>query len=294
MNMSKQLFGLAVVGMFVVMVSGFVSAQPAKNTKQGTTSNKTVKADFSFLNDKTGTGPFSQWSEESLMVMLNNYLGTRIKKIIYDDSMAGSLAMLKSGRADFMLASDVSANYVIQRNPELKSRVFSDNQGLAMILRKSDGKLRDSINDAINKLKASGKLAGLYKKWITELPVGQDPAMPEIKATAYPETVYVGVSGDVPPLDYVAADGKPSGYNVALLAEISKLIGKNIEIVPLTSMARFAALKSKRIDVFFWLVGPSKTASEGGIKSFKEQLLTRDLIITEQYCAIKMVFLLKK
>ena len=289
----RQAAALAVTGIFFTTAS-FAGAQTAKTPKQAAIVNKAAKNDFSFLNGKTGTGPFAMWSEESLTGMINKQLGSRIKTITYNETMGGSLAMLKSGRADFMLTSDVSANYVIQRNQELKSLTVADNLGFVMILRKSEGRLRDSFNAAISNLKASGKLAELHKKWITELPVGQEPGMPEIVKTSYPETVYVGVSGDYPPLDYVAPDGKPSGYNIALLAEISKLIGKNIEVVSINSLARFAALKSKRIDVFFWLFGQLEQPGGGVAKKFKDQALAQNLILTEPYCNSKLDFLLKK
>ena len=36
------------------------------------------------------------------------------------------------------------------------------------------------------------------------------------------ETYVVGVTGDLPPLDYVAADGTPAGFNVALMDAIAE------------------------------------------------------------------------
>ena len=203
--------------------------------------------------------------------------------------------MLKSGRVDFVLTPNISADYITQRNPDLKSVIFPIENNLVMMLRNSDVKLRDLFDSAIGKLKASGKLNELYKKWITELPAGQEPAMPKVEKTSYPETIYVGVSGDLPPLDYVAADGKPAGYNIALLAEISKTIGKNIEIISVDSQARLTALQSKKIDVFFWTVRPNSKLQENFNKKMAGAgQVTQKYIITKPYCVVKAAVLLKK
>ena len=74
------------------------------------------------------------------------------------------------------------------------------------------------------------------------------------------ETITVAVTGDMPPIDYIAADGTPAGYNTALLAEIGKRLQVNISLVDIDTAARAAALKSKRVDVVFWFqsnVNPS-------------------------------------
>ncbi|MEI7481331.1 MAG: transporter substrate-binding domain-containing protein [Elusimicrobiota bacterium] len=294
MNINKWLSILVAAAIFATPALAHCAAQATKQTKQAAVGAKPLKADYSFLNGKTGTTNASIFSEEKLTAAINRKLGSRITKFIYSDTMSGGLSMLKSDRADFMLTSDVSAAYIIQRNPELKSVIFTDNNGLAMLLRVSDMALRDQLNSAIKKLKASGELAGLYKKWISDLPVGQEPSMPRIGKTSYPETIYAGVSGDMPPLDYVAADGRPAGYNVALLTEISKIIGKNIEVMSIDAPARFAALQSNKIDVFFWQRVPDKAETEKFKNDAGVQAFSKKIAVTEPYCVVKTVFLLKK
>lgn len=66
------------------------------------------------------------------------------------------------------------------------------------------------------------------------------------------DTLYVGISGDVAPLDYVSADGTPAGFNVALMNEIGRLLGKNIEFVVVSTDAKFSSILSGKIDAFFW------------------------------------------
>ena len=66
------------------------------------------------------------------------------------------------------------------------------------------------------------------------------------------ETVKIAVTGDFPPIDYVAIDGTSAGFNVALLAEIARRLKINVELVSINSGARGAALSSGRVDGVFW------------------------------------------
>ncbi len=71
------------------------------------------------------------------------------------------------------------------------------------------------------------------------------------------QTIKVGVTGDLPPLDYVSADGQPAGFNTAILSEIAKRLGRNVEVIDIESGARATALNAKQIDVIFWAVVPN-------------------------------------
>ena len=54
----------------------------------------------------------------------------------------------------------------------------------------------------------------------------------------------------------VLADGTPAGFSTAVLAEVSRRIGKNIELVSVDSGARASILSSKGADVVFWVSVP--------------------------------------
>ena len=105
--------------------------------------------------------------------------------------------------------------------------------------------LRDEFNQAIADMKADGTLDAL-KASIMDLNKA------EIAKIDGAETIRVGVTGDLPPIDFVDAEGIPSGLNTAVLAEISKRIGKNIELVGIESGARSLALSGGTVDVVFW------------------------------------------
>jgi len=129
----------------------------------------------------------------------------------------------------------------------------------AFLMMADNAALRDAFNAAIADMKADGTLDRLVKEQIEDLVNGG-----EIKPIALPkidgaETVKVAVTGALPPMDYVAADGTPAGFNTAVLAEIGQRTGKNIEIVVVDSLGRAAALASGTVDAVFWTRTNSKT-----------------------------------
>ena len=66
------------------------------------------------------------------------------------------------------------------------------------------------------------------------------------------EKIRVVVTGDLPPIDFIGADGVPAGFNTAVLAGIGQFLGMNIELVQVDAGARNATLFSGRADVVFW------------------------------------------
>ena len=124
-------------------------------------------------------------------------------------------------------------------------------------MRKEDAALKADLDKALDEMKADGSLEKLATEYIVNVDKGQVPPAVEIPMTDGAQTIKVGVTGDLPPLDYVSADGKPAGFNTALLSEIAKRSGKNVEIVDIDSGARAAALSSKQIDVVFWVTVPT-------------------------------------
>ena len=121
-------------------------------------------------------------------------------------------------------------------------------------MREEDTDLIFDFDSAINSMKADGTLDKLIKTYITDLQ--SEPPAVEITKIEGANTIKVGITGDLPPLDLVLANGQPAGFNTAVLSEISKRIKKNIELIQIDSAARAAALTSKQVDVVFWVVVP--------------------------------------
>ena len=108
---------------------------------------------------------------------------------------------------------------------------------------------------------ADGTLDKLIKENITDLG-GADPVATDIPVIDGAETLKVAVTGDMPALDVILPDGKPAGFNVAFLSELSKRINKNFELVSIEAGARGAALSSGQVDVLFWVLGSALSSRQ--------------------------------
>ena len=124
---------------------------------------------------------------------------------------------------------------------------------LALGFRKdNDSDLLNRFNEALRSIKADGTLAIIVDKYIAQ--PGRNEPEP-VKFETYDDvdtTIKAAVTGDLPPVDYIAADGTPVGFNTAILAELAKRMKVNIELVNIESGTRAAALASGRADIVFW------------------------------------------
>ncbi len=191
------------------------------------------------------------------------------KIIIFYDSLDAMLMALNAGDIDRMMIYNKTGQYLCATNDNLmlidtlntdkeynefaktvlKGHLSND---FAFLMMEGNEALRDEFSNAINDMKEDGTLDKLISEQIDALINGGDVkpvAMPTIDGA---ETIKVAVTGALPPMDYVAADGTPAGFNTAVLAEISQRIGKNIELVVVDSIGRATALSSGTVDAVFW------------------------------------------
>ena len=165
---------------------------------------------------------------------------------------------LSSGNVHVIQTYGSVAKYMTAQNPELK---INESQTVHLVddfccaMREEDVELKNSFNSAIEAMKSDGTLDALVYKYVTKFK--DTPVSVEIKHIDGADTIKVGITGDLPMLDYVLPDGRPAGFNTAVLSEISERIGKNIELVQIESAARAAALTSGQVDVVFWVVVPA-------------------------------------
>lgn len=175
----------------------------------------------------------------------------------YDNFNSMQMA-LGSKQIDAVRTYGSVAKYMTANNSDF---VITDKQTVQLVddfccaMREDDTALKNSFDGAIAAMKADGTLNGLIDKFIEDATAVPTPI--DIAKIDGAETIKVGITGDLPPLDLVLADGTPAGFNTAVLAEISKRIGKNIELVQIDSSARAAALTSGLVDVIFWIVVPA-------------------------------------
>lgn len=175
----------------------------------------------------------------------------------YFENFTSMQMALKSKNIEEMQTYKSVAKYMTAQNSDFEvkqDQTVSLIDAFCCALRDDDVDLKNSFDSAITSMKNDGTLDNLIKKYITDLK--EEPPAVEISKIEGADTIKVGITGDLPPLDLVLADGTPAGFNTAVLSEISKRIGKNIELVQIDSAARAAALTSKKVDVVFWVVVP--------------------------------------
>lgn len=201
-------------------------------------------------------------SETQYNSFLKNYearAGIKLShQIIFYDDLNSMQLGLQSKNIDEMSLYSCVGNYLVSKDS--KTEIVKDNaadltDSFCFALRADDKDLKNSIDNAIKSMKDDGTLDKLTKTYITDLK-GDPPAV-NIENISGADTIKVGITGDLPPLDLILSDGTAAGFNTAVLSEISKRIGKNIELVQIESGARAAALTSKKIDVIFWAIVPS-------------------------------------
>lgn len=176
----------------------------------------------------------------------------------YFDKMNDMQLALESGQIEMLSTYQNVAEYMLQRSADKEilpsERHLEDS--FCFALRKDDTILKNELNKAIKEMTADGTLNKLAKQYISELQEGEEPPVVPITKIDGADTIKVAVTGDLPPFDLVLADGTPAGFSTAVLSEISKRIGKNIELINIDSNARASILTSKGADIVFWVSVP--------------------------------------
>ena len=212
---------------------------------------------------KVGTLAHLNASEEKYNDLMKRVDETWTSKFSFDyvyyDKLTAMQMGLDSNNIQEMSLYKSVARYLIDRNDKLE---VLDYQGMKLsdafccAVRKEDKELLEGLDKAIGEMKADGTLEKLAKTYIEDLKKGEEPPsvpMPETGGAV----LKIAVTGDLPPLDLVLADGKAAGFNTAVLSEIGKRLGRNVEIVQVDSGARASALSSRKVDVVFWVTLPS-------------------------------------
>ena len=187
-------------------------------------------------------------------------------RIKFYDTLNSMIMALKSGEVNAIFVHNVVADYLCAKDSELyyinkfvageninsgllsrlvKNGFHSDE--FAFMMMKGNEKIRDEFNKAIIHMEAEGVLHRLEAQ-LKET----EPIPVELTKIDGADTIKVGVTGDLPPFDYISATGVPAGYNTAVLAEIGRRIGKNIKLVNIDAAGRVIALSSGKVDVVFW------------------------------------------
>ena len=221
---------------------------------------------------------------------LEGFLASLVKKrrvIHFYDSLLSMQMALRSNKIGEIALPEPVGMYLVSNNPKYDI-YFSLNMMPSTIsfgFKNGNTALQKEFNSAIASMRKDGTLTRLQKKFVTEL-AGEPEA---VKFTNFKDskTIRVAVTGDLPPIDFIAADGTPTGYNTAILSEIGRRIKKNIRLVSVEAGARSAALAGERVDVVFWYrntegIKAPKQAKGKNLKSVMKDNLD-GVILSEPY-----------
>ena len=204
-------------------------------------------------------------TEESFGETLSNIeeeTGSKAPKHLpkFYDSLKLMQLGIESGDIEAISTYKSVADYLVAKNNKFEivkhDALNKLEDSFCFAVRKDETQLKDDLNKTIGEMKSDGTLDELINDYITNVDKGETPPKVEIPKFEGAETIKVGVTGDLPPLDLILADNSPAGFNTAMLAEIAKRLGRNIEIVQIETGSRSAALTSKLIDVVFWVIVP--------------------------------------
>ena len=227
-------------------------------------------------------------TEDELNEVLKDIMVDSIcNKYVFYDTMTDMLMALNRGDIVVLETDQNTVEYIASRNDGIVSRppyLNPNNLMFSILLRGEDVELRDQISDCIIEMKEDGTMEELRQRYIEDVIEGDDPdaVVPEVFPDA--KTIKVAVTGDRPPMDYVSAEGEPLGFNTALIAEITKKLGVNIEFVNTACGARGIALATGVCDIVFWMEIGDFENWEGA--DFEDQ--PENTIVTEPYMSVPL------
>jgi polar amino acid transport system substrate-binding protein len=211
---------------------------------------------------KIGTLTHLNASEERINEVLKKIDEETDVKLAHDyayyHKLTSMLMGLESGSVNEVSLYGSVAQYLINRNDKLaivEHRGMNLEDSFCCAVRTEDKQLKADLDKAIGEMKADGTLDKFVKTYITDLKKGEEPPAVTMPTTNG-KKLKIAVTGDLPPLDLVLADGTPAGFNTAVLSEIGKRLNMDVELVQIDSAARASALASKKVDVVFWVAVP--------------------------------------
>ena len=168
------------------------------------------------------------------------------------NNLSTALMDLESGKIQAIGLEACIAKYIAAHNENIIAEfTSSDRTNFSMMTMDTNTEVYDILNNAIKAMKEDGTLDSLIANEL-EAYINSDPEPKDLPHFDGAKTIKVGVTGDVPPMDFVASNGKAAGFNIALLAEIANRAQVNIELVQVDTDARAMALSSGKVDAVFW------------------------------------------
>ena len=196
----------------------------------------------------------AEYRNSILVKLLDKDYKVEGSSVKFYDTLTLMQMALNKGDIDVITVPECVGDLMLRTNSLSKLRGLLINKNataLAFGFLEEKKELRDRFNKAIHEMGQEGVIGMIARDFITG-PKAFNPPAVEIEKFDDAEIINVGLTGDLPPLDYVAADGTPSGFNTAMLAEIGRRLHININPIIVETGSRAIALTSGRADVVFW------------------------------------------
>ena len=195
-----------------------------------------------------------EWEDYDLLEGFLSELVRARRVVHFYDSLLAMQMALRARYIDEIVLPEPVVMYIMANNPKDYEIQFSLNMMPSTIsfgFKAGNVALKKDFDNAIKAMKKDGTLMTIEDRFITNIGSNEpeEVKFAEFKGSA---TIKVAVTGDLPPIDYIAADGRATGYNTAILAEIGKRLKRNIRVISVDAGGRSAALASGRADVVFW------------------------------------------
>jgi polar amino acid transport system substrate-binding protein len=225
--------------LLVIMFAGISSATVIGNLSESNLSGENFKKELNYHG-----------------IILAGVLAEGFKDLTpkFYDSLSLMQLALHKGEIDAIACPELIGEYMLRHSSEYNLRgyaILRKQTNLAFGFLEEKSALRDRFSEAITAMLNDGTLGLIVKDYLTG-PNSDNPPAVKLDHFDDAETINVAITGDMPPIDYVAEDGTPAGYNTAFLAELGRRLHININLISIDTGTRAAALKSGRADVVFW------------------------------------------
>ena len=194
------------------------------------------------------------------------------------NNLSAALMDLESGKIIKLSVTESVANYVAAHNDKFTVSVNKENlKSFSMMTSESNTEVYEILGNAIKAMKEDGTLDSLIESELMAY-INSDPEPKDLPHFDGARTIKIGVTGDLPPMDFVAANGKAAGFNIALLTEIANRAQVNFELVQIETGARAIALSNGKVDALFW--AKERTCTVCGAEGAEK---VEGTLVTESY-----------
>ncbi len=247
------------------------------------------KKESNLLYEKVGQmagkgigGVASKTPDSSVKIFLDGYFGVSFGKYKPSKNFETALAGLNNRTVSGIWVSDVTAMYLMQTGdyavltPEETPGKGEERLQFAFVFRPEDTALRDKMNEMLNSFEQNGMLEKLRRHYI----YGEE-GVSECTMDSKGKTIYVGITGTVPPLEMVDIRNRVSGMAVELAKYFGAYTELKIKFVVLDNETALASLMNGQVDMLA-CYGTSKNHST----EFPEYITSRGYCSMNGYCIL--------